>query len=74
MIEAEKFGGNAPDKKVSREIDYLVIGNVGSKDWKYSRYGNKIEKAIELRKEYGKLKIITEEQFIEAVLKTERSK
>lgn len=59
-------------KAVRRTTDYLVTGNLGSDSWKFSRFGNKIEKALEIRKLYrSRLKIITERDFIEAVLKAE---
>ena len=31
------------------EKKYLVIGDIGSKDWSHSSYGRKIEKAVEYR-------------------------
>lgn len=34
---------------VKKDTDYLVIGDIGSKDWSHSSYGRKIEKAVEYR-------------------------
>jgi NAD-dependent DNA ligase len=40
-------GGRAPDqKRVSRNVDYLVIGTMGSTAWKKVAYGTKIEDAL----------------------------
>ena len=39
----------------------LVIGDFASRDWKYSSHGEKIRKAIELRDNGGKNKIISED-------------
>lgn len=41
----------------------LVIGGYASRDWKFSSYGNKIKKAVEIRNATKKIKIITEEHF-----------
>lgn len=50
------------------DLDCLVVGDLGSTDWKYSRFGTKLEKAIENRVKYGKLKIVTEKQFVQTVM------
>lgn len=64
----ESRGGEAPDTKtVVPEIDYLVIGTAGSKAWKLGAYGNKIEKAILLRRERGKPAIISENHWVQAL-------
>lgn len=63
-IIIKSLGGNTK-KEPSGQVDYLVIGILGSDDWIHSSYGRKIEKAVDLRdkKESG-IKIITEEHFI----------
>lgn len=48
-------------KGVSGALDFLVIGTQGSPDWKRGAYGNKIEKAIVLRREHGNPAIISED-------------
>ncbi len=64
----ESHGGAAPDTKtVVPEIDYLVIGTDGSKAWKMGAYGNKIEKAILLRRERGTPAIISENHWVQAL-------
>ena len=61
-------GGYAPSQKsVSREIDYLIIGAEGSKDWKRDSYGNKIEAAILSRREHGTPAIISEEHWVSQI-------
>jgi NAD-dependent DNA ligase len=58
-------GGLAPSQKsISHEIDYLVVGVEGSKAWKRGSYGNKIESAILLRREFGSPAIISEEHWV----------
>ncbi|MTC33424.1 NAD-dependent DNA ligase [Providencia alcalifaciens] len=57
----EEAGGKVSDR-VTQSADYLVIGTLSSRDWRYSSHGRKIEKAIEDR-DSGKssIKIITED-------------
>lgn len=54
-------GGSVTDK-VTQSTDYLVIGGLSSRDWRYSTHGRKIEKAIDDR-DSGKssVKITTED-------------
>lgn len=54
-------GGSVTDR-VTQSTDYLVIGGLSSRDWRYSTHGRKIEKAIDDR-DSGKssVKITTED-------------
>jgi hypothetical protein len=52
---------------VSKKLDFLVVGELASKDWKYSAHGRKIEAAVEARKSGGKIKIISEAQWLDAL-------
>ena len=64
----EARGGRAPETKtITTDIDYLVIGTAGSKAWKMGAYGNKIEKAILLRREQGAPAIISEDHWRQAM-------
>lgn len=47
---------NAP----SKQTHFLVIGELGSRDWISSNAGRKIQKAIELREQGAQLKIVSE--------------
>ena len=53
--------GGIPAKGVSNSLDFLVIGTQGNPNWKRGSYGNKIEKAIVLRRENGKPAIVSED-------------
>jgi len=57
MIESK--GGVFKSHPVNKGV--LVIGDFASRDWKYSSHGEKIRRAIELRDNGGKNKIISEE-------------
>lgn len=60
-IELEgKIGG----KDVTLKTNYLVIGGTASEHWKFSSFGRKIQKAMDVRSdERSNLKIISEEQW-----------
>ncbi|QCJ70475.1 NAD-dependent DNA ligase [Providencia heimbachae] len=57
----EDAGGKVIDR-ITQSADYLVIGALSSRDWRYSSHGRKIEKAIDDR-DSGKscVKITTED-------------
>ncbi len=51
-------------KSITKKLDYLVIGTIGSRDWKHSTYGKKIATAIEYRDEKGvDIAIISEDHW-----------
>lgn len=45
---------------ISKKIRYLIVGEIGSRDWIHSSYGRKIEHACELRAQGAPLSIISE--------------
>jgi hypothetical protein len=47
--DAIELRGGLVKGGISKKIRYLVVGNIGSRDWKHSSFGRKIEQAIELR-------------------------
>lgn len=52
---------------VSSKTDYLVVGNAGNPCWAYACYGRKIEEAVNLRKAGGRVVIVNETDFWDAV-------
>jgi hypothetical protein len=59
-----RASGAKISSSVTQKIDYLVIGTLCARDWRFQSYGRKIEKAVSYRDEKGtKLKIISEEQW-----------
>lgn len=48
---------------ITRKLDYLVIGNIGSEVWKHSTFGLKIAKAVDYRDQGRPLAIISEEYW-----------
>lgn len=56
--------GGTPEGDVTLKTNYLVIGDLASRDWKFSSFGRKIEKAMELREKGQQIAILTEEMWI----------
>lgn len=52
---------------VKRSLDYLVVGELSSKDWKFSSFGTKIQEAVGLRDQGCPLKIVSEFQWASAL-------
>ena len=59
--------GGKTQNTVSRTVDYLVIGEEGSKAWKEGAYGNKIEAAVLARRESGMPAIVSEAHWMDAL-------
>lgn len=64
--EVEALGGTMRPS-VTTKTDYLVVGNAGNPCWAYACYGRKIEDAMNIRKDGGKVQIINETDFWDAV-------
>lgn len=53
---------------INKRVHYLVVGALSSRDWKFSNYGRKIEKAVEYRDEKQcMIRIISEEMWLGAI-------
>lgn len=63
VVEAIVARGGKHSSTPRHATRYLVIGHFVSRDWKYSNYGTKIERGIELRNAGSELSIISEETF-----------
>jgi len=48
---------------VTKKLDYLVIGEIGSRDWVHSTHGRKIEKAVDYRSAGTPLAIVAERHW-----------
>lgn len=60
----EKIGG-IPAPRITKKLDYLVIGTMSTRTWANTSFGRKIEKAIELQKSGSPLFIINEKTWVE---------
>jgi NAD-dependent DNA ligase len=52
---------------VQRNLDYLVIGELSSRDWKYSSHGTKIEAAMRVKATGCGLAVVAESQWVSAL-------
>ncbi|EDW4548801.1 NAD-dependent DNA ligase [Salmonella enterica subsp. salamae] len=69
IVEAaiQKAGG-VISSDVTKKIDYLVIGILSSRDWRFTSHGRKIEKAVNYRDTGGvNIKIISEEMLFKVL-------
>ena len=48
---------------IAKDLDYLVIGEVGSRDWIHSTHGRKIEKAIHYNDNGCRIAIVAEQHW-----------
>lgn len=52
---------------ITKRVDYLVIGTLSSRDWRFSSHGRKIEKAVLYRDKGCDIKIISEEMLFKSL-------
>ncbi len=50
--------------KITKEVDYLIVGGQGSEAWVYGNYGTKVKKALQMQEKGHKIQIIGEEIII----------
>lgn len=62
----EKLGGIV-SSSVTKKLNYLVVGGLGSKEWKHGSFGTKIEKAIEYKRSGLSILIVHEDQWASAL-------
>lgn len=60
VAEVIRARGGEVKPTVTKKVDYLVIGEIGSQAWKHSSWGRKIEAAVALRDQGARLRIVSE--------------
>jgi NAD-dependent DNA ligase len=55
--------GGVPADGITKKLHYLVIGEIGSRDWLHSTYGTKIQKAASYAEAGASLVIVSEEYW-----------
>jgi|GEM_PF-1178908 len=63
VTEAIESRGGSFNDTPRKQTRFLVIGFHASRDWKYSSYGTKIERAVELRSASSGIRIVAEEHW-----------
>lgn len=61
--EGQVVSRGASIASVTKKLAFLVIGDIGSRDWIHSTHGRKIEAAIAHNESGGKIAIISEEHW-----------
>jgi NAD-dependent DNA ligase len=56
--------GGTPAKSVTKDLDYLVIGALASRDWVATSHGRKIEKAMHYKEKGYPVTILSEETWV----------
>lgn len=59
--------GGTCEKNITLRTTVVVIGTFGSRDWKHSTFGGKIQKAVRLRTEGSGLQIVGENHWARAL-------
>lgn len=52
---------------VSQATDYVIVGEVGSRDWLHSSYGRKIQDAMDLRNQGAPISIVPERHWVSSL-------
>lgn len=63
----ESLGGKYKDD-ITKNTDYLIVGEDSNPCWAYSCYGRKVEKAVNMRRSGEKISIIKEIDFIDSTI------
>ena len=62
-MEVVSMRGGVVAKGVTKKLNYLIIGNIGSEVWKHTSFGTKIAKAVEYRDSGLPIAIIAENHW-----------
>ncbi|MFB3853564.1 MAG: BRCT domain-containing protein [Vicinamibacterales bacterium] len=52
---------------VSRKVRYLVVGSMGSPEWKHGSFGTKIQRAMDLKSQGAPIQIVREDVWANAL-------
>ncbi|EGU56008.1 NAD-dependent DNA ligase [Vibrio nigripulchritudo ATCC 27043] len=64
MESLAKANGGIVRSGVTKDLDYLIIGSMASRDWKFSSHGRKIEAALKNQNQGNGTHIINEETWM----------
>lgn len=59
--------GGITKNGVSKKVRYVVVGSLGSAEWKHGSFGTKIDKAMELKRTGAPIAVIREDQWAAAL-------
>lgn len=64
VVAAIAERGGVAKATVSRQVHYLVVGNIGARDWLHSSFGTKIKDAVALRDCGAPVAIVDEDHWL----------
>jgi DNA polymerase III epsilon subunit-like protein len=67
--EAIRSKGGVIQNTVTKNTNYLIIGSSVSQSWKYGTFGAKIEMALNLKAKGCRIKVISEQQWLQCAIK-----
>lgn len=67
--EAISSKGGVIQNAVTKKTNYLIVGSSINDRWKHGTFGKKIEIALSLKAQGARIKIITEQQWLECAIK-----
>ena len=59
-----RLRGAETSPNVNKDVNFLVVGTLASRDWLYTSHGRKIEKALLLKRKDVPISIITERTLL----------
>ncbi|MGE4071975.1 MAG: BRCT domain-containing protein [Lysobacterales bacterium] len=69
--EINALGGLAKSS-VSKKLNYLVVGGLGSNEWKHGSFGTKIESVMRMKKDGLQISIVHEDHWVNALVRAGR--
>jgi DNA polymerase III epsilon subunit-like protein len=61
--EIERRGGSVANS-MTKKVNFVVLGSLGSEQWKHGNFGTKVAKALEYKSAGLEVRIISEEVFV----------
>ncbi|HSV79126.1 MAG TPA: BRCT domain-containing protein [Ramlibacter sp.] len=65
--QAIALRGGVPQPNVTKKLHYLVVGGLGSPEWKHGSFGTKVEQAITWRNSRTGIQIVHEDTWATAL-------
>ena len=65
-LQTEQMGAATTDG-MSKKVNYLVIGTIGSPDWVHESFGHKIANAMQLKVRSHPVAIVTEKHWTDSI-------